>query len=256
MPRAARIKSESGIYHVILRGINHQIVFECDNDKDVLLKILLEYRKKCNYKIYAYCLMDNHIHLMIEESKTADIGMIMKKICSKYVMWYNKKYKRTGHLFQDRFKSEPVESDEYLLTVIRYIHQNPLIAKMVNAIDEFKYSSYQEYVNNEVFIDKNFILGLFDTNISKSVKEFIEYNNKTNDDLCLEYNRNKRIPDVEAIVFIKKICGIKAPKDLQNISKEERDIFLKKLRKRSLSIKQLERLTGISRGIIQRIGRW
>jgi putative transposase len=62
----------------------------------------------------------------------------MKKICSKYVMWYNKKYKRTGHLFQDRFKSEPVESDEYLLTVVRYIHQNLLTAKIGNEIDEFK----------------------------------------------------------------------------------------------------------------------
>ena len=124
MPRKARAKSKTGIYHIILRGINRQKIFNDNEDKKRLLETLLRYKEKSKYQIYAYCLMDNHIHLLLKEGEEP-LAQIMRRIGGSYVYWYNHKYERVGNLFQDRFKSEVVEDDTYFLTVLRYIHQNP-----------------------------------------------------------------------------------------------------------------------------------
>lgn len=109
----------------MLRGINGQIIFEEDYDKKKFIETIKTYKAISGYKIFAYCLMSNHIHLLIKV-EIEDLDLIIKRIAGSYVYWYNWKYKRTGHLFQDRYKSEPVEDDEYFLTVVRYIHQNPM----------------------------------------------------------------------------------------------------------------------------------
>ena len=127
MPRQARRKSESGIYHILLRGINRQQIFEDIEDFEKFLEVLKDCKAISDYKLFAYCLMSNHVHLLIKEEKEP-IEQIMKRIATRFVYWYNIKYQRVGHLFQDRFKSEPVENDAYFMTVIRYIHQNPLKA--------------------------------------------------------------------------------------------------------------------------------
>lgn len=133
MPRTARIKSESGIYHIIMRGINRQILFEDEEDCTKFIQVLQRYKEICEYKLYAYCLMGNHLHLLMMEGKEP-LETVMRKICGSYVFWYNKKYSRIGYLFQDRFKSEPVEDEAYLLTVFRYIFQNPLKAGITNKL--------------------------------------------------------------------------------------------------------------------------
>jgi REP element-mobilizing transposase RayT len=129
--RKSREKSSSGIYHIILRGINRQSIFEDDEDRLTLLASLKRYKEISQCRIFAYCLMDNHVHILLQEIKEP-IGMIIQRISSSYVMWYNRKHERCGHLFQERFKSEAVETDSYFLTVLRYIHQNPIKAKIVN----------------------------------------------------------------------------------------------------------------------------
>ena len=108
MPRQARKHAESGIYHVMFRGIDRQLIFEDKQDYLFLLEIIQECKDICNFELYAYCLMGNHVHLLI---KTLDdsLDTIMKRIAGRYVYWYNVKYKRIGHLLQDRFKSEPVD---------------------------------------------------------------------------------------------------------------------------------------------------
>lgn len=142
-------QSKTGIYHIILRGINRQTIFE-DDDEDAIkfLQTLKDYESKSGYEIYAYCLMGNHIHILIKEGQEK-LGTAIKRIGVSYVYWYNSKYDRTGHLFQGRYKSEVVENDKYLLTVLRYIHQNPLKAGITKDIEEYKWSSYNEYVNNK-----------------------------------------------------------------------------------------------------------
>jgi len=112
----------------MLRGINRQQIFEDAEDCYKFLTILREYKGICEYSVYAYCLMGNHIHLLLKEG-TESLEQVFKRVCGKFVYWYNSKYQRVGHLFQDRFKSEPVDSQEYLQTVLRYIHQNDVPEK-------------------------------------------------------------------------------------------------------------------------------
>ena len=147
MPRTARKKSNSGIYHIMLRGINRQIIFEDDEDRVKFIDILKHYKQKCGFNIFAYCLMDNHVHLIIKVNNDS-LKSIMKRIGVSYVYWYNWKYKRSGHLFQDRYKSEVIEDDSYLLSLVRYIHQNPIKANITPIIGEYPWSSYGEYIRN------------------------------------------------------------------------------------------------------------
>src|SRR5699024_7538730 len=137
--RKARKKSRNGIYHIIMRGVNQQTIFEEDNDRQRFLDTLTRYKEISKYKIYSYCLMDNHIHLLWGESEEESVSEAMKRICSSYVHWYNAKYERTGHLFQERFKSENVEDKRYFLTVLRYIHQNPVKAKIESNVFKCKW---------------------------------------------------------------------------------------------------------------------
>ena len=246
MPRQARRKSKSGIYHVMLRGINKQVIFEDEEDSLKFLETLKNYKAISGYKIFAYCLMSNHIHLLLKVEKE-NLDLIIKRIAGSYVYWYNWKYHRSGHLFQDRFKSEPVEDDMYFLTVIRYIHQNPIKAGLSKSIDEYKFSSYNEYINKPFMVDIDFCLGIVDK------EQFVEFNNEFNQDICLEIeDDNFRLTDDEAREVIRKISKCKTITEFQNLSLNKRDKYLKALRNQGLSIRQISRLTGIGFNIVRK----
>jgi len=181
MPRVSRKKSQSKIYHIMLRGINQQSIFEDDGDYDKFMDILSTYKRDIGYEIYAYCLMGNHVHLLMKEGKE-EISNTMKRIGTSYVHWYNWQYDRKGHLFQDRFKSEAVENDTYLLTALRYVHQNPVKAGLAKNGADYKWSSYMEYIGKEEITDTGFILEMFDTNRDKAIQKFIKFNNEISDD--------------------------------------------------------------------------
>ena len=108
----------------MVRGIDRQIIFNNDEDYSKYVEILRECKAISKFKLFAYCLMDNHVHLLLK-AEDEDLSQIFKRIGVRYVYWYNWKYNRRGHLFQDRYRSEAVEDDSYFLTVLRYIHQNP-----------------------------------------------------------------------------------------------------------------------------------
>ena len=245
MPRQARRKSESGIYHIMLRGINQQQIFEDEEDGFRFLETLSKYKEQCGYEIYAYCLMGNHVHILLKEGKE-NLTLVLKRIAGSYVYWYNWKYRRCGHLFQDRFKSEPVEDDAYFLTVIRYIHQNPIKAGICKNIDGYKFSSYNEYINKPNLVNVDFCLGIIDK------EQFIEFNNEFNDDICLDIRDNDfRLTDDEALKIIWKICKCKSVSDFQKFDKIKRNYYIEKLYKHGLSIRQISRLTGLSRKIVE-----
>ncbi len=254
MPRKARQKSESGIYHIIMRGINRQVIFEEENDYSQFLKTLQRYKAKCGYEIYAYCLMGNHIHLLLKTG-TEPLEQIMRRIGGSYVYWYNNKYQRVGNLFQDRFKSEPVEDERYLQTVQRYIHQNPVKAGLVKQIQDYMWSSYHEYLKAANLVDVKFILEIISNDRKMAIQNFIEYTTTVNDNNCLDINHENKhqMPDEEAQEIIKQVCRVKNALDLQKLKIVDRNQYLKKLKgKYNLSVRQLERLTGINRGIILR----
>lgn len=253
VPRAARIKSESGIYHIIMRGINRQILFEDEEDCTKFIHVLQKYKEICEYKLYAYCLMGNHLHLLLKEGKEP-LETVMRRICGSYVFWYNKKYDRIGYLFQDRFKSEPVNNEEYFLVVLRYILRNPLKAGITAIIEDYKWTNYKDYIEKQT-PDADFVLNFFnEMNREEAVKIFIEYINKANGDECEDVLESKKLTDDEAMKIIKTYCNVEHGIYLQKLETAIRNSYVKKLRKEySLSIRQIERLTGISRGIIQKL---
>ena len=244
MPRQARRKSESGIYHIMLRGINQQQIFEDEEDGFRFLETLSKYKEQCGYEIYAYCLMGNHVHILLKEGKE-NLTLVLKRIAGSYVYWYNWKYRRCGHLFQDRFKSEPVEDDTYFLTVIRYIHQNPIKAGICKNIDGYKLSSYNEYINKPNLVNVDFCLGIIDK------EQFIEFNNEFNDDICLEMEEHFRLTDEEALKIIRKITRCKNTTEFQALEKNKRNFYIRKLSLKGLSIRQISRLTGVSKKIVE-----
>lgn len=254
MPRRARQKSESGIYHIIMRGINRQYIFEDEEDNQKFLQALLHYKEISGYELYAYCLMGNHIHLLLRVGKES-LEQVLRRICGSYVYWYNRKYERIGNLFQDRFKSEPVEDDAYFLAVLRYIHRNPFKAGIVKDIKKYEWSSYSAYINEEInnlkLVDLEFALKIFSEDKKMAKKLFIEFNGELNDDTCLDIEDTFRITDQEAREIIQKLCKIKSAPELQIMDKWQRYFYLKQLKKEyGLSIRQIARLTGINRGII------
>ena len=189
--------------------------------------------------------MGNHVHILLKEGKE-NLTLVLKRIAGSYVYWYNWKYHRSGHLFQDRFKSEPVEDDAYFLTVIRYIHQNPVKAGICRNVDGYKFSSYNEYINNSTLIDIDFCLGIIDK------EQFIEFNNEFNDDVCLDISDSDfRLTDDEALKIISKICKCKSVSDFQKFDKIKRNYYIGKFYQKGLSIRQISRLTGLSRKVVE-----
>ncbi len=248
MPRAPRQKSESGIYHIMLRGINQQVIFEEEEDYQKFIETIKSYKAVSGYKIFAYCLMSNHVHILLKVEKE-ELDLIIKRIAGSYVYWYNWKYHRVGHLFQDRFKSEPVEDDRYFLTVLRYIHQNPTKAGIVKKIAEYRHSSYSEYVSDKrILVDTELALSMLGR------EEFVEFNSTPNDDVCLDVSeRDFRLNDVEARKIIEKISGCCNAAEFQELQTEKRDKYIVKLKENGLSIRQISRLTGTSFAIVRRV---
>lgn len=252
MPRKARIKSNSGIYHIIMRGINHQTIFEDEEDCNKFIQTLQRYKEICEYKIYAYCLMGNHLHLLLREGKET-LETVMRRICGSYVFWYNRKYERVGNLFQGRYMSEPVEDDIYLLNVIRYIFRNPIKAGIVANVNDYKWTNYIEYIKGANQTDIDFVLNILHTDRKEAIREFIEHIERNCDDNCLDIQYKKRITDDDARKIIRLHCKVDHAIDLQKFDIVKRNLYLKDLKQSyGLSIKQIERLTGVNRNIIQR----
>jgi hypothetical protein len=201
--------------------------------------------------------MGNHIHLLIQECDE-DISQVMKRIGVSYVYWYNKKYNRVGHLFQDRYKSESVEDDKYLLGVLRYIHQNPLKAKLVKGIDEYQWSSYRDYQSSHsALIDCVFILKIFNSNREKATEQFNSFMKQAGQDdfLDIEEERIKEWSEEAVIEEMYNLSGLNDPKALSTYNKDQRDAILLKLREAGITIRQLSELTGLGRSVVERVTR-
>ncbi|MBE6774904.1 MAG: transposase [Ruminococcaceae bacterium] len=247
MPRQARKKSSSGIYHIMLRGINKQQIFEDEEDYEKFLWVIKDTKELSGYKLFAYCLMGNHIHLLIKEEKEP-LEQIFKRIGGKFVYWYNIKYQRVGHLFQDRFKSEPVEDDAYFLTVLRYIHQNPVKGNLCENVEDYKFSSYREYTDREWMVDTDFALGIM------PLDEFAAFNHEENKDKCLEMEDKTqiRMTDKQARENIIKISNCFSVADFERLSSEKKQMYISKFKQAGISIRQICRLTGVSYYTVQK----
>ena len=267
MARQARQKSESGIYHVMLRGINHQRIFEDEEDAAKFMDLLSNYKKRCGYALYGYCLMDNHVHLLIHEAirpsvleyKGRDIEagegenleMVFKRLGVAYVAYFNRKYQRSGHLFQDRFKSEPITDDAYLLMALRYIHRNPVKAGICAKPEDYTPSSYWEYLGEKQgrFADVDYVLGIINR------EQLIQYTNENNNDTFLDAEEKTTVSrtDKEAASMLTEMAGVTSAAAFQKLEKEIRYETMRSLNQAGVNISQISRLTGYSRQTIYRV---
>lgn len=165
LPRVARIKNFFGLYHIMIRGITEVPLFRDSEDKDTYLKLLAKYKNLYLFKVYSYCLMTTHAHFIID-CNGSDISKLMKSINQSFASYINKKYKRRGHVFQDRFKSKLITDERYLITLTMYIHNNPSSIKhFEKCIEKYKHSSLGTFLGltPDTFniLDQNFILQKF-----------------------------------------------------------------------------------------------
>lgn len=233
----------------MLRGIDKMDIFSLNSDYEKFLNYIRVAMDKSDFVVYGYCLMTNHVHLLIK-IETEEIGDIVKRIAVGYAQYYNLKNGRIGHLFQNRFRSETVESDEYFLTALRYIHQNPIKAGMVRNIKDYKWSSYIEYINvrnkNDIIIEPSFALSYF-----PNIDSFIDYMEMENEDQCLEYDEKIRYTDNELIEVISSFIDISSLKSSDIKSRNE---ILKIIKaKTKASNRQISRITGIGRGVLEKL---
>lgn len=243
MPRSARKKSKSGYYHILLRGNNRQNIFTDDQDRSFFLKIMQRYKKELGFEIHAYCLMSNHIHLLLHDPNN-QLDLIMKKIAGSYASYFNLKYDRVGHLFQDRFKSQSIEDDTYFLIVLRYIHQNPLKAQIAPDYN-YAWSSHHEYMNSPKITETTFALDLLG-----GKADYISFLQKEDETPCLDIVEKTRITDEEAKKIIKNIAGIESLEQIQKFDRANKSQTLNALKEKGLTSRQIARLTGINRGTV------
>lgn len=139
MGRKPRVEYAGAIYHVIQRGNNREYIFDTDEDKLFLLKEIERRKASAGFKIYGYVMMGNHYHLILQMGDEP-LSNLMHLINSSYGRYYNRKRAHTGHVFEGRYKAIPIQSEQYLLAVIRYVHRNPVLAGICRQVNQYKWS--------------------------------------------------------------------------------------------------------------------
>jgi len=193
MPRTFRLKSDDSIYHVMCKSITEVDLFKNADDKEMYLSLIKKYKILYDFKLYGYCLMDNHLHLIIG-ANGSDISKVMHGINFSYALYFNKKHKRAGHLFRDRFKSKIVHNERYLKTLSLYIHNNPTdIAEYKNSPEKYAFSSLAIFLGKRrdhlKLVNYRFIISFFG-NTTKSAR--ITYY-----DLIFQCNEEKLKQNIE-----------------------------------------------------------
>lgn len=253
MCRRIRIVSATDMYHIILRSVNQQIIFEEAADYLKFLDVLKYCKKKYGFYVHAYCLMSNHIHLLMTiDSKV--MASVFQSLGSIFVHWYNLKYKRFGHLFQERYSSYPVETLSYFLNSIQYIHDNPVKAGICRYATEYTWSSCRCYYGTEN--------PLVDTDRADEIMETREnllhfFATNENEIMPEDLKDLRMIPagfiDEEALVIFQTVTACRSPSDFQILPKKKRDELIVILVKNGLSQRQVARFGGISLTTVQRV---
>lgn len=261
MPRYARKISSSKVYHVMLRGVARMSIFFDNDDRIRFLETMDRMKKEGQYEIYAYCLMDNHVHLLIKEGEDT-IQRSLKRIGVSYAYYFNKKYDRAGHVFQDRFRSETIEDDSYLMSVARYIHNNPVKAGIAKRAEDYFWSSYHEYIKPGKAsgkVNTEILLGMFSSNETIAIRRFKEFTTETAKEEFIDMDNKAEKPEkpitnagLEVEELLKSrgysLAEIRSLKD-----RTKRDQVLREIKERSsMSVRELSRVLGISKDIIFR----
>ena len=177
MARPLRLELAGGLYHITSRGDRREAIYDNDEDRESWLDIFGNTCKRFNWRCHAYCLMNNHYHIVIETAE-ANLSKGMRQLNGVYTQYYNRKYDRAGHVFQGRYKGILVERDEYLLELARYVVLNPIRAQMINTIEAWNWSSYQEMIGEkpaQPWLETDWILGQFSKQRITAIGRYIDF---------------------------------------------------------------------------------
>ena len=244
MARKLRVYSESGYMHVISRGVAKQTIFENEMDYKYFVRLIRIHSEETDVKIVAYCLMSNHFHILLH-SEGDNVSQFMHRLSTSYSKYFNGKYDRVGHLFQDRFRSENVNDERYFMTVFRYIIRNPEKAGICKT-EHYKWHSLYRMDSINKFVDISLpvsLAGGFD-----KLKEFVLM---ANDDSCLEFENV--ITDEQAAQMMKEMLHISNCQEILELDVDDISDSVKRLTTAGISQRQLQRITGITRYKLQRL---
>lgn len=232
MPRVSRKDLKTPFLHVMIQGVNKEYIFKKKEYIEKYLKIIQQNKQEYNFSILAYCIMNNHAHFLIYTDDIHDFGRFMHKVNLKYSAMYDREEQRCGVIFRNRYKAEPIYDIKYLINCIKYIHENPVKAKMVKKCYEYKYSSCKDYLNNEGITKCEIMRKIFGSkcdfsklleqaeekrfidiedsseNINKYIIGSIEDYIKENQINVVSIFYNKKVLK-ELVTFLKEKCGFK-----------------------------------------------
>ncbi|MDO4182869.1 MAG: transposase [Coriobacteriia bacterium] len=257
---APRRTSEWNIYHVINRGDGKKVIFEDSEDNMCFLDKIQEAFEACNVSLLSWCLMSNHFHLLVHGSMEA-VSRAMQWAQGDYAKIFNARHGHVGHVFQRRFKSEPVHSEAYLATVVRYIHANPVQAHLCATCADYPWSSYREYVPGPML--SGYCKTLCATGLVKSafgsLADFEQFHaQKSRPDECMDIDADRpeatRMTDDEARKRAEHLLGQVNLGNLAQLPKPERDAAVALLKADGISSRQIQRLTGIGLKLIRNAG--
>ncbi len=254
MPRKPRIISSNGIYHITLRSINQHIIFEETSDYQKFLFILSDCKKEYDIDIYAYCLMDNHVHLLLFSSPD-QLPSFFQSLGTRFARWYNNKNSRTGHLFQERYHSQPIDSEGYFLSALVYIHNNPVNANMCKDPSEYRWSSFNAYYGAKdplIKVEQAYAIAG-----SKAALQnyFATVDDSLGNDLFFDIHQNTNhfLTDEMALDIFKSVTKMNSISDTAKLNRIERNAYIQTLRQKRLTAKQVARVMDVSLSTVKRI---
>ena len=176
MARKPRIEFEGGFYHVIVRGNQRQKVFQEEKDFFKYLEFLSDYKDRYEFWLHAYVLMETHVHLLLETGQVP-LSKILQGVNQRFTMYFNWKHGTVGHLFQGRYKAILCDREAYLLSLVKYLHCNPVRAGMVRQPEEYRWSSHRTYLglNKDGLVDTGIVLGMFSKDLKRGRRLYHEY---------------------------------------------------------------------------------
>lgn len=250
MTREPRNRILTEFNHIMLRGIGHMNIFMDEDDHLRFMETIKRFNRAGEIKIHAFCLMSNHVHLLVQASPEAIPGF-MKSIEVSYAQYFNSTQEHVGHLFQNRYKSEAITSEQYFLTAFRYILLNPQAAGICRW-EEYRWSSSKTYLmmDDDGITDTSLITDIIGG--GAEVVCFVNRNAEDSFNIAEPVLHGKRLTDNKALKTIQAISGMKDPLLIQGIDRETRNELLATLKKKGITIRQIERMTGINRNTIQR----
>lgn len=243
----ARIRKENintSFFHIMVQGINKEYIFNSNENINKYMKIMKETKEKIDIMILAYCIMNNHAHILVHEEDIENVTKYMHRVNLLYAKYYNKKYNRVGYVFRDRYKTQPIYSEKHLYTCVRYIHNNPVKANICKKANEYQYSScYRNIFYTDTELERNVKKNMYNeqTDLQEEEKFVLMENEKNKEQICQEIIKQTMLKNSltkESLYQNEKVLG-----DIIRKLKQEEDI----------SYRMMEKILGTNRKKLKKI---